>query len=784
MKITYFAPADPRPPAHLSDLEYAAAHCRQIHPTRELDLTLAELEAACRAAALKGRKGDAGYLTACHFHGGSRRDADGGPAALALIDQDEGSAEPDWATLDQFEGFAWTTSSHRPDKPSWRVVIPFVEPVAHGKLRCPFRGGFVRNRTQPAFLPTHVAGPDAIQWRRLGGSQRLDAAALGGVERAYEDRPDSLLGAAFAAAGMVVGEQHGGVRVRCPWAHRHSDQGGTDGVGTGGTVILHSDPDNRGFGKFHCSRTECMKANPTSWDALAALKAGPSSAAVIAELAHWPDPGLNGYRRSEVPVVAAPVAPSEGITVHVAPAPTAEWIEVPEGQRATPQTWGEMMNQKHVVLTCVGGKCRVLSWTTNDLGWRTPVLSSLPDFRARYAPQKVLVEGLKKPVAIGDWWLDWRGRAEAESMTFRPDVPSDRVNGKLNLWRGYGVTAAPGSWALTLRFMHDVVAKGVKEHFDYILRWCAWVMQFPGEPAEVVLVLRGRKGTGKNTILDALCKLMGQHAKMIASSRHLVGNFNAHLADCALLFANEAIAPSDKSSESILKTIVTEKSLPIERKGIDVEWAKNNLSIAMASNEEWCVPAGLDERRFAVFDVSDAKMQDHSFFAQIHAELRSGGYEAMLHDLLTLDLQGWHPRQGVPKTSALVDNQLDGLRGPDRIVHQMLELGVAKGGSLKFLVGGEAPVPGSVFVPTAALADDPRLYTTAAKALARCCAKSAAGAKPVSTLATVKLGFGSRRMKGFVLPPLAEARDNWARSTNVTPNWSHSEGGWTTDEVE
>lgn len=760
MIVTYFPPLSPSPDPSLPDREYAAAHCRQTTPGTTADLDLEALEAACRAAARTGRKGDAGYLIACEC---TTTRKEGGPAALALIDQDEGGGEPDWAALDEYEGFAWTTASHRPDKPSWRVVIPFVTPMAHGKVRCPFRGGFIRNRTQPAFLPTHPTDLAQIGWRRLAGAKRLDAAELGAVEHAFEDRTDSLLAAAFEAAGMVLGSQGGGLRVRCPWVHMHSDGD------PGGTAVFHADPDNRGFGKFHCSRTECLKAKRSSWDALNAIRNIP---AVAEELKHWPDPGLNGYERRALAATPAPTPPD---------APLDQELPI-EGQRATPETWGEMMNARHTVLTAVGGKCRVLSWTQNEFGWRVAVLSSLPDFKARYQARKILVEGVKAPQSVGEWWLNWPGRAEAESLTFRPDSTAPRVDGKLNLWHGYGVEPQAGSWALTQAFIREIVASGDATNHRYILGWLAWVVQNPGERSEVVLVLRGRRGTGKNTILDALCKLFGQHAKTVSNPRHLVGHFNAHLADCALLFANEAIAASDKTAEAVLKTLITDGTLPIERKGIDVEMWRNRLSLCMASNEDWCVPAGLDERRFAVFDVSPARMQDQEYFAAIHAELQGGGYAAMLHDLLNADLGDWHPRQHVPKTDALVENQLDGLRGCDRVVQQMLSTGSVEGGYSKF----ECAFPfeaGSVFVPTSLVADgDKRRLVQAARALAKCI-KTEGGSRAVSCQLSVKRGFNSVQVRGFILPPLPEARANWAQAADLKPSWDAIEA-WTATEPD
>ena len=54
----------------------------------------------------------------------------------------------------------------------------------------------------------------------------------------------------------------------------------------------------------------------------------------------------------------------------------------------------------------------------------------------------------------------------------------------------------------------------------------------------------------------------------------------------------------------------------------------------LASNEDWVVPASLESRRFFVLDVSNARANDHTYFAAITDELEHGGYEAMLDELL------------------------------------------------------------------------------------------------------------------------------------------------------
>lgn len=281
MLFTFFPPLRPLPDQALDNTAYAAAHCRQTTPRGVHDLDLAQLFDTLVNSARVGRKGDAGYIIAGDC---TTTRKEGGAAGFVLIDYDDRPEGPDWELLDEYEGFAWTTAAGHPH---WRVLIPLEEAFRHGKLNCPFPGGHIRNRTQPAFLPTHASDLDQIQWRALEGTKRLDGKALGHEATEYRVERQSMLGSLFQAVGWVEGEQHDALIVKCPWQHEHT------GGKAGGTVCFHDDPEHTGMGKFSCAHGHCD--GRTSFDALEVLKALP---AAQAELKHWPEPDmLSPYQR-------------------------------------------------------------------------------------------------------------------------------------------------------------------------------------------------------------------------------------------------------------------------------------------------------------------------------------------------------------------------------------------------------------------------------------------------------------------------------------------------------
>src|SRR6266487_2723713 len=138
------------------------------------------------------------------------------------------------------------------------------------------------------------------------------------------------------------------------------------------------------------------------------------------------------------------------------------------------------------------------------------------------------------------------------------------------------------------------------------------------------------------------------------------------------VFADEAYWPGEKSAEGEFKRLLTEPDLCIEPKHREKVWCPNMVHLLMASNENWVVPAGERERRYAVFVASDCHIQDDAWFTPLYAQLESGGYAAMLHDLLRRDVRDWHPRK-FPRTDALVEQQRHSLSALDSWWVELLE---------------------------------------------------------------------------------------------------------------
>ncbi len=336
--------------------------------------------------------------------------------------------------------------------------------------------------------------------------------------------------------------------------------------------------------------------------------------------------------------------------------------------------WGadpatQELNGHHAFLM-VEGKATILSELPDPdhPGTKIITLSRKDDVALLYANQRVprgepdKKNGQPKLVTKFQIWLQDPLRRQARRLWLKPGAPwgIDPTTGDFNIWQGWAVVPhAPDAhhhWQRLQDHIHEVLANGNDRHAAYVLDWMAFGVQHPDRLPEVAVATLGGEGTGKGIVWKSYARLFGRHAMQLVQAGQLTGNFNDHLKDKLFVFADEAFFAGDKASANALKAMITEPTTVIEPKFVNAYSLPNYKKIAIASNELWVVPADTDARRYAVFRVSEKRKGQLAYFEQLVSELATGGYEAMLHDLLHRDLSRFDPRK-VPSTDALLDQK-------------------------------------------------------------------------------------------------------------------------------
>ena len=313
----------------------------------------------------------------------------------------------------------------------------------------------------------------------------------------------------------------------------------------------------------------------------------------------------------------------------------------------------EKLNQIHAVVR-IGNKTAVLIEETNaKTGHITVAFQNASDFRLLYSNRLVPVG--KSRISLANIWLQWAKRKQFDHVEFSPEGTTE---GNYNLFRGFPITPKPGAKHENFKmFVSEVICSGNDVEFEFVWGWLSHLFQKPGEVPGTSLVLRGKQGIGKNFFVETIGTLIGQHYLQLHRAGQIVGQFNRHLVDLLLVFANESLWGGDKDGIGALKTMISDSDSVCEPKGVDIIRVKNYKRLIFASNESWAVPMDLDDRRFLVLDVSDGHKKDYPYFESLQNDLSAGGYEHLMHDLTTHDISSFNVREA-PQSNTGFDIKL------------------------------------------------------------------------------------------------------------------------------
>jgi hypothetical protein len=385
-------------------------------------------------------------------------------------------------------------------------------------------------------------------------------------------------------------------------------------------------------------------------------------------------------------------------------------------------------------------------------------------------------DGKIKRITWAHAWLTSRDRRQYQGIEFFPDAQNAPGSPHyLNLWSGFSVLPAPQPDRRKYKTFRDHplqnVCSGDERLFSWVFGFFAHMAQRPRERLGIALVLRGKMGTGKTKVGEIIGSLWPRHYFLVDDPRYVTGQFNAHMASCLLLQADEAVWAGDKAAEGRLKGLITAPMQQIEAKGIDPIRLANHVRLVMTSNEEWVVPAGKDERRFAVLDVDARCAQNHGYFAEMDAEMAAGGLSHLLGDLLGFDLASIDLRNA-PRTDALLEQKIRSLTSVDSWWFERLTTGSTSRHSIEW----------QREVPVEALFDD---YVAVAEKIgirrkreliifAFALRKLVPGLVRARRTAEIPDAHGSviKRTWCYLLPPLAEARENFAEAVGQEVAWS------------
>lgn len=321
----------------------------------------------------------------------------------------------------------------------------------------------------------------------------------------------------------------------------------------------------------------------------------------------------------------------------------------------------EKLNKKYAFIS-LGGYARIIREIDD---WVDFLL--VETFKYEIAAQEIS-SGKNKTEPLSEAWLKSPNRRSYVGVCFDPSKTHNPIF--YNMWKGFSVSL-PKEGELFPQIAHDAL-KNFLDHTlqnicngdvgtnNWVLDFCAHLVQKPEQKAKVALVLKGPKGVGKNFFIQTIGKMFGIHYKLTSERRYLLGNFNSHYENNLIMVFDEAFWSGDKQSEGKLKDLVTGDVHRIEHKGLKTYDVANLTRVVILGEEDWVVPAGDDERRYTVCQVGRGKQQNTVFFEKIQKGMEAGGIKLLFKYLMERDISKWD-RFKAYETEGLYEQKIESL---------------------------------------------------------------------------------------------------------------------------
>ena len=386
-----------------------------------------------------------------------------------------------------------------------------------------------------------------------------------------------------------------------------------------------------------------------------------------------------------------------------------------EEKRQAVEKTGEAGSEKELIafdkrhaLVSMNGQIRIMEYPEHP--GHMPVFYTKHDFHLFTANERTVkfdAEGKMRSVPIAEVWEEWPDRTAYKRVVFEPEwtVAECQECGAYNIWHGFPVQpdGSDADWNLLHTHIFKNICQGEHDYYVWLMTWIAQIFQQPGTKLGSAVAIRGKKGVGKSTLFYWLQQALGIHCIQVSQREHITGKFNAHMTNALLMVCEEAFWAGDQASGNVLKNLITNNSAMVEKKGVDAISLSNYVRLALVSNEDWIVPAGLDdERRYFVLECADTQKGNTAYFEKIAEQMENGGVAAMVKTLMEWNPQEWEiscyndetrpmrwdDLRNPPKTIWLTQQGVESLHAADSFF-----MDIAKYGAIGSAVGpGDAPI--------------------------------------------------------------------------------------------
>jgi hypothetical protein len=201
---------------------------------------------------------------------------------------------------------------------------------------------------------------------------------------------------------------------------------------------------------------------------------------------------------------------------------------------------------------------------------------------------------------------------------------------------------------------------GIDKDADYLHKFFANIFQEPTKRPPTTIVIKGKQGTGKNLVLDAIGNMVDKiHYITTSNVKDLFGEHAEGFYRKLLVNLNEAEGKDTFDYEGKIKSFVTDDSITLNPKFVRPCQVSNHARLVITTNKETPIPIDVksQDRRYVVYKTTEEYLKySQSAWANLYNHFRKPVFMATLHTYyMGLDLNEFDWIKERPITKAYRD---------------------------------------------------------------------------------------------------------------------------------
>ena len=211
------------------------------------------------------------------------------------------------------------------------------------------------------------------------------------------------------------------------------------------------------------------------------------------------------------------------------------------------------------------------------------------------------------------------------------------------------------------------------EMAEYLENRISHKIQYPEVLSEVMVIMKGRSGNGKDTLVSLIEKIMNNpdYTLRTGDAENIFGKFNSGLTNKLVCQLNEQSDAKAIEFLERMKDLSTAVTINIQQKGKDIWPMRNCLDVYIVSNNNRPVVVGEDDRRCFLIKTTDKYQQDASFFKPFWDGMEDEGImNGVFKYFNDRDITGFKPRE-FPKGVLYEDLQADNVKPIYKFVYDL-----------------------------------------------------------------------------------------------------------------